>query len=66
MICAVVAPATSAEVTNPCRRLWAEICSTSLGDEPASRSEKPLDDVGHDRRPSIGTSRNSPRRTKRL
>jgi hypothetical protein len=59
MIWTVVAPAIWAEVTNPRRRLRAAMFSTSLSDEPASRSSRLT--TSATTRPSIRTSRNSPR-----
>jgi hypothetical protein len=58
MICAVVAPAISADVTNPRRRLCAPMASTSRGEAPASRKSRFTTSATS--RPSIRVSRSSP------
>ena len=58
MICAVVAPAISADVTNPRRRLCAPMASTSLDEAPTSRKSRFTTSATS--RPSIRVSRNSP------
>jgi hypothetical protein len=60
---AVVAPATSADVTNPRRRLWAAMFPISLFDAPACRNSRLM--TSATTRPSMLLSRDSLRENER-